>query len=156
MTKIQKEIVEFRPINEANFHDVLDLTQEEDKQFVASNIYSLAQAWLYGDVARPYAIYAEDRLVGFVMLSWDEKDKECGLWRFLIHQSERNKGYGKATLKKVIQMAKESNKFDYVHLSYVPGNASAEHLYESVGFKATGEIDDGEIVMVYRFNEEKA
>jgi diamine N-acetyltransferase len=148
--------VEFRPITEENFDDVLKLNQAEDKLFVAPNVYSLAQAWLYHN-ARPYAIYAENRLVGFVMLDWDEASRECGLWRFLIHKDERNKGYGKATLLKVIEMAKQNQKFDYVQLSYVPGNHSAEHLYESVGFKATGEIDEGEVVMLYRIenNNEK-
>jgi diamine N-acetyltransferase len=147
---MKKQLISFRNITEDNFDDVLALTQEEDKQFVASNVYSLAQAWLYPN-ARPYAVYAEDKLVGFVMLDWDEDERECGLWRFLIHKNERNKGYGKATILKVIEMAQEDNKFDYVHLSYVPGNQGAEHLYETIGFKATGEIDEGEIVMLYKF-----
>ena len=143
-----EDLVSFKSITEENFDDILKMSQEEDKQFVAPNVYSLAQAWLYPN-ARPYAIYASDKLVGFVMLDWDEEERECGLWRFLIHKDERNKGYGKATILKVIEMAQKENKFDYVHLSYVPGNQSAEHLYETTGFKATGEIDDGEIVMLY-------
>jgi len=149
---MKSDLIDFRKITEDNFDDLLKMSQEEDKNFVAPNVYSLAQAWLYPN-ARPYAIYAKDNLVGFVMLDWDEEERECGLWRFLIHKNERNKGYGKATILKVIEMAKKENKFDYVHLSYVPGNKSAEHLYESTGFKATGEIDDGEIVMIYSIKE---
>ncbi|WP_278183979.1 N-acetyltransferase [Lachnoclostridium phytofermentans] len=37
-------------------------------------------------------------------------------------------------------------------LDYVPGNVVGKHLYESMGFIETGEIEDGEIVMKLDLN----
>ncbi|BCK44867.1 hypothetical protein DAT300_04060 [Streptococcus suis] len=47
---------------------------EEDKGFVAPNVSSLADAWLYrenGDVF-PYAIWADEQVVGFALIDIDE------------------------------------------------------------------------------------
>jgi len=39
-------------------------------------------------------------------------------------------------------------KVDKVRLSVVPSNEKARGLYRSAGFVETGELDDGEVVMV--------
>jgi diamine N-acetyltransferase len=120
---------------------------EEQSKFVAPNVLSLAQAYVYYEGARPYAIYNDEEVIGFIMFDWDEEKREAGIWRFMIAEEHQNKGYGRKAMECALNIIKDSNKFDYVFLSYVPGNDAGEHLYESVGFKATGEIDDGEIVM---------
>lgn len=33
-----------------------------------------------------------------------------------------------------------------MYLSVVPGNARAIRLYEGMGFEATGDVDDGEVL----------
>lgn len=97
-----------KPIDESNYEDALDLQVEENqKNFVASNVYSLAQAFIYKYAARPYGIYIKKSKIDVL----------------------REEG------------AKE------IKLSYEPENTVADSLYVSLGFKPTGEIDDGEIVM---------
>ena len=60
--------LELRVITEENLDDVLDLKVKQDQeQFVASNLVSLAQAYAY-KAAWPRAIYLQDKTVGFVML----------------------------------------------------------------------------------------
>lgn len=120
---------------------------EEQSHFVASNVYLLAQAWLYPKEAKPYAIYHNDEVIGFMMLDWDEKERECGIWRLMIANHEQGKGYGRKALAYALNMIKGTGKFDHVFLDYVPDNVVGKHLYECLGFVATGEIEQGEIVM---------
>jgi len=63
-----------REITMENFHNCLDLKVNEDqKNFVASNMYSLAEAKADG-VSVPLAIYDDETMVGFVMYNFDTKN----------------------------------------------------------------------------------
>jgi len=39
-----------------------------------------------------------------------------------------------------------------IHTSFEPANYVAERLYVSLGFHRTGDMDDGEVVMVLEIN----
>ncbi len=141
-------MITLKKIDENNYRKVLAIKMnEEQDKFVAPNVVSLAQAWVFYETARPFAIYKDEEVIGFMMLDWNEKEREAGIWRFMIAQEHQNKGYGRKAMEYALNLIRESNKFDCVFLDYVPGNDSGKHLYESLGFKETGEIDDGEIVM---------
>ncbi|WMC91430.1 GNAT family N-acetyltransferase [Kineothrix sp. MB12-C1] len=141
-------MVSLKEINEDNFRAVVGMKLEgEQSKYVASNVYSLAQAWLYPEEAKPYAIYKDEEIIGFMMLDWDEEERECGIWRFMIANDQQGKGYGRKALEYAVNRIKETGKFDYVSLDYAPGNNVGKHLYESVGFRETGEIEEGEIIM---------
>lgn len=139
-------VVSLRKIDEANFYDVLKLKVREDQQeYVARNIFSLAQAWLYYEEARPFAIYADETPVGFFMASVNKDKPEFGIWRFMIDEKYQGKGYGHAALKLAICYLKKQGAKEIV-LSYEPENKNAALLYEKEGFVLTGEIDEGELV----------
>lgn len=142
-------MLEFREINEENFMAMLAMKQPPEQDFVAPNVYSLAEAWLYRHTKNifPFALYKGDTPVGFMMLDADFDKRMLDLWRFMIAVPEQGKGYGQTALRKLVSLARESGKFDYITLSYVPGNDAGEHVYEKCGFTHTGEIDDGEVVM---------
>ena len=57
-----------------NFDDLIDLSvTEEQKKYVASNIYSLAEAYATnaeGHFAKPFGIYVGDTPVGFIMIGY--------------------------------------------------------------------------------------
>lgn len=73
-------MVLLKEVNENNFKAVVSMKlNEEQSKYVASNVYSLAQAWLYTEEAKPYAIYNDEEVIGFIMLDWDEKERECGI-----------------------------------------------------------------------------
>lgn len=146
-------MVSLKIVDENNFRTIIGMKlNEEQSKYVASNVYSLAQAWLYPEVAKPYAIYNDEEVIGFMMLDWDEKERECSIWRFMIANKQQGKGYGRKALEYALNIIKEAEKFDYVFLDYVPGNVVGKHLYESMGFKETGEVDEGEIVMKLDLN----
>lgn len=142
-------MIEFKKITEENFKGIINMKQPEDQHFVASNAVSLAQAWLYYENhdVYPFAIYNEDCLVGFMMLDEDLDERCMTIWRFMIAIEHQNKGYGTEALNKIISLVKESGKYDFMTLDYVPGNEHAKYIYEKVGFLPTGEISNGEVVM---------
>jgi len=67
-------MVELRAITKDNLEDVIRLTVvEHQKAFVSSTAHSLAQAYIYRNTAFPFTIYANDTLVGFIMLGYYEE-----------------------------------------------------------------------------------
>ena len=141
-------MVTLRKITKDNYGTCFDLKVAEGKKdYVASNVYSLAQAWVYCDTAYPFAIYAGEEMVGFVMMGYMKDEEKYTIWRFMIGERFQAKGYGKAALQLSINYLKDKHGANEIYLSFVPGNDTAEKLYENAGFKRTGEIDDGEIVM---------
>jgi len=140
-------MVKFCKITQENFKECINLKLKEGQEkFVAPNLYSIAQAKVWTE-AEPFAIYAKDTMVGFIMYCYDVKEKSGGLWRLMIAGEYQGQGYGKAALYKMIDHFKEIKECGKIFLSFVPGNESAENLYDVVGFKANGDIDSGEIVM---------
>ena len=147
-------IIKLEPINDNNRDAVLALSVREDQPFVASNKVSLRQAdetnAEYPGVARPFGIYADDRLVGFCMLAVnleeEDEDDRCYLWRFMIDQNEQGKGYGQAALKEIIRYFRDLGG-ERVLLSTEPENERGLHVYHKAGFLDTGCIDDGEAVL---------
>ena len=148
-------IIKLEPINDDNRKAVLALSVREDQPFVAPNDYSLSEADEANakapGTARPFAIYAGEKIVGFCMLALDPEDENpvdryC-LWRFMIDKNEQGKGYGQAALHEIIKYFKE-NDVDMIYLSTAPENEVGLHVYHKAGFRETGVIEDGEAVLM--------
>jgi CubicO group peptidase (beta-lactamase class C family)/RimJ/RimL family protein N-acetyltransferase len=143
------------PVNDENREAVLALSVREDQPFVAANAVSLKQAdetnEEYPGVARPFAIYADDRLVGFTMFAFapkaEDPDDRYWLWRFMIDKNEQGKGYGQAALAEIIRYFRD-NGADMLYLSTEPENEQGLHVYHKAGFRETGTISDGEAVLM--------
>lgn len=143
-------MVELREITKDNFEDVLGLRVAEGQEtFVSTTAYSLAQAYAYKEKAFPFAIYAEDILVGFIMLGYYEERKQYTLWKFLIGKAHQNKGYGRAALKQGIAYLQEKFGVGEVYTGVSLGNEVAKRLYASVGFVETGLVEYGMEEMKY-------
>ena len=141
-------MVRLRGINEKNFDECINLKiKDSQKGFVADNVFSLAQAWLHRDMARPFAVYDDDTMVGFIMFDYNESDAECGIWRFMIDERYQGSGRGKAAMAAALEYIRKNPAFKKARLSYAPANAVAEKLYLSFGFLPTGVVADGEIEM---------
>ena len=149
------ETITLRPITEENREAVLALTVRDDQPFVAPNDASLEEAEKANaenpGYARPFGIYADDKLVGFCMFAFDPEDEDeedrYWLWRFMIDKNEQGKGYGQAALSEIINYFKE-NGADRLYLSTEPENELGLHVYHKAGFKETGMISYGEAVMM--------
>jgi diamine N-acetyltransferase len=145
-----------KEVNSDNWSDCVSLkVAENQKNFVASNSYSLAQANYESDCI-PMCIYDDETMIGFVMFAIDKDDDENvtddQLWicRFMIDEKFQGKGYGKASMSKIIEHIKNNYNYDNVYLSEVPENSTAKGLYKSFGFEFTGEVEDEEEVMILK------
>lgn len=154
--------VSLREITSESVIPVIKLAVADDqKGFVAPNAVSLAQA-LFAPEAWYRAIYCDDEPVGFVMLS-DESlcspapsTPAIGLWRFMIDARHQGRGIGRVALLQVIEHVRRKGVVDRLELSYVPGPGSPEGFYRSLGFRPTGRVDDGEVVMELAFDAASA
>ena len=148
-------LIKLEPINDNNRDAVLALSVREDQPFVAPNDYSLSEADEANakapGTARPFAICAGEKIVGFCMLALDPEDENpvdryC-LWRFMIDKNEQGKGYGQAALQEIIKYFKE-NDVDMIYLSTAPENEVGLHVYHKAGFRETGIICEDEAVLM--------
>ena len=140
--------ISLREINGENFHEVISLNVEK---YCASNIYSLAQAKIYPD-AIPLAIYNDDVLVGFIMYGIEPRDNnEYWIDRFMIDEKYQRNGYGTKALQILIETIKRDKSHDKIKISTNPENTIARKLYAKLGFCETGELHDGEALMILKY-----
>ncbi|MBQ2953502.1 MAG: GNAT family N-acetyltransferase [Clostridia bacterium] len=139
-------MINFRAITEDNFDAIISMKRPDDEHFVASNAYSLAQAWLYRDAGDvyPFAIYDDDTPVGFMMLDEDLDERCLIIWRIMFPAENQFRGYGTAAIREIIRLAGESGKYDFLLINYAPDNKIAEHVYTKLGFRPTGGFEHGE------------
>ena len=147
--------IELREINEDNLKQCIELKVSKDQmQYIASNEDSIKDAKENEDVARPFAIYIDGKMVGFAMFAFDEMYEDpfdrYWLWRFMIDESFQGKGYGSEALKTIIQYFKD-NGANNIRLSTKESNVNALKMYRKAGFCDTGEVNDGEIVLKLDF-----
>ena len=135
-------------IDRYNYLPVLDLrVSPEQESLVASNQYSLAQAYAQPECV-PLALYAENKPVGFAMYALDEDDHQYWIYRLMIDQRHQHKGYGRAAMELLIDRIRGLSDEEHtcVLISFEPENQIAKRLYESLGFVPDGRIMYGEVV----------
>ena len=155
--------VSLREVTSDTVRDVCRLEVTVEQQgLVAPNAISIAQAY-FEPAAWFRAIYAGDTPVGFAMIydptrtSTPEAGPDtCFLWRFMIDRRHQRLGYGAAALTLVIAHARTLAGVARMKTSYVPQPGNASPLYERAGFRATGELDDGEHVLELTFGDTPA
>jgi len=145
-------MVKLLPITKANWHRAINLpTSDEHEEFVAPNVYSIAEAQFHCGI-EPYGIYFNDEMVGFAMFGVseepDENDRRFWIWRLMIAENHRRKGYGEMALRQIIAIAHSQNREEVV-LSTEPENGNAIRFYQKFGFRATGIIEDDEEIFIY-------
>lgn len=146
-------LVSLREITADTVRLITSLSVSPDQQgFVASNAVSLAQA-LFSEEAWYRAIYAGESPAGFVML-YDESLRatppptpEVTLWRLMIDTRFQGQGIGRLALQQVIDHVRSKGLFSSLVTSYIPGPGCPERFYLRAGFKHTGKVDGGELVL---------
>lgn len=144
-------MTELRPITEDNFLDAFHLRPSPgQEEFVSHPIRSLAQAYVYREQCQPFGIYAEGKMVGYVMVIYDYDVPEYDIWHMMIDTSAQGLGYGGAALDRVIDYirTKPFGASNRVALTCNKNNPVAKKLYENKGFVASGAEDDDEIELV--------
>ena len=152
--------VTLREITMKNFRECIDLeVNAEQKNFVATNVISLAQAKV-NPYLTPLAIYdgkmrgrdpgPDDPMVGFTM--YQVRDGVGFVVRLMIAIDHQGKGYGKATMREVIRRLKMNPEVEMIGTSFIKENTGAAALYYGLGFEDYPAEDSTETVVVLPWN----
>lgn len=146
----------FKPITEENFDAVIALTDtlsDIQKQCVASNLYSIAEASMHPNNAYQRAIYDEDTLIGYFMVflpdaqSIAKGETDYFLWRFMMGGAHQGKGYARATLDQLRAFGLEQG-YKTMVLSCTDREDGPYPFYLHYGFVRNGKMYDDEVGMV--------
>ena len=147
--------VQLREITSENREAVLALSVTESQAaYVGGVAQSLVDAAETPD-ARPWfrAVYAGNEPVGFVMISDGitvvnpEYLGPYFLWRLLIDQRYQGRGYGAAALHLVVDYVRSRPNARVLLTSAGQGPQSPVGFYQRQGFRLTGEVHEGELVL---------
>jgi diamine N-acetyltransferase len=146
--------ISLRPVTQENWRAVAHLeVAEEQRQFVAPNVYSLAEA-AYETGLTPVAIYADETLVGFALYThepfrgeWDFTSTpyqgELGIVRMMLDKQYQRQGYGRQAMQALIAQISALPGAQAIILNVIPTNVGARQLYESLGFFLYEENEHG-------------
>lgn len=93
----------------------------------------------------PFGILVGGKVVGVCALA--HAATRCKLFHFLIDRSCQGRGYGRAAMTAIIEhLRRERPACEDLVLTVHPRNEPAQRLYDSLGFRDTGETLEGEPV----------
>ncbi len=157
-------MIHFEEITNKNIWNVCALEPfDEQKDFVAENIQSIAEAYATrneGSNALPLAVCNDGELIGFLMIgkgtvgNADESaliKENYSIWRLMIDKHFQRRGLGRQTLDAAIDLIRTFpfGPAEKAWLSYEPENIRARDIYRKFGFVENGEMCGDEIVAVY-------
>ena len=123
----------------------LEITDEQKKFFPAAPVYWLAEC-RYMNNWYEYAIYNDDKMIGFTVFGFDEDLNEYEICAFMIDKKYQGNGYGKDALNQLLDIIKTTHNRNKVYIFNYEGNFIASKFYESSGFFDTGERFNGKII----------
>lgn len=134
------------PVGPAEREAVAALRLADDQlDLVASNLESLEEADEDAD-ARPRAVVADGRIVGFLMYEAPDDEIWANIYRFMIDAAEQGRGFGRAALIAVLGEIATLPQVRRVEICYMPENEAARRLYAAAGFREIGLDEDGEML----------
>jgi len=150
--------LELHPVTQENWNALIKLKVRADqKNFVAPNLYSIAEAQFgfeeegHWDLS-PFGLYVDNEPVGFAMtgLNYDHSHFQGLILRLMVDEKYQGKGYGRIAMQTMLQRFRADDRIEFVGISYEPENHVARKLYASLGFIETGEMVENEVVAVLR------
>ncbi|MCQ2409414.1 MAG: GNAT family N-acetyltransferase [Clostridia bacterium] len=147
-------MITVKEINEDCFYQIIDLNvKEEQKMFIPSNAFSMAEAWLYKDEVKCFAVLDDSTAVGFIMLDWNEDLRVAEIIRFMIGASYQGQGFGKESITVLMEELKSSKKFDSLAVRLSADNKTAEKLFKDLSFIVSGR-DDVSVKLSVKLNDD--
>ena len=151
-------MLEIRPVSKDNWKELVRLKVREDQtHFVASNLYSIAEAQFGDDYEghwdlHPFGIYDGKSPVGFLMYGYnfEHPKQQAFIIRLMVDQNSQGKGYGRFGMEKMLEIFRADERIRVVGISYEPENEAARKLYASLGFEETGEMVGDEVEALLR------
>lgn len=148
-------MITLEPLSERNISAVAALEVAFDQAgFVAPNVFSIAESKVFGYMV-PRVLYAGRKAAGFALYGQDPVSERYYIVRLMIGASFQRRGLGREAVRRLVEeiVARNGGPCS-IYMSVLPENVRAIALCEGMGFEATGEVEDGELV--YRLDEERA
>lgn len=124
----------FKPIDNSNYEECINLSvNENQKNFVAPNMFSLVQAAYESDLY-PLGIYNKNKMIGFILYDFDYDINGWSMSRFMIDKKHQNKGFGKVALEKFLEFFEKKHGKRELFTSAEVENTVVIKLYENLGF----------------------
>ncbi|MBY0239626.1 MAG: GNAT family N-acetyltransferase [Burkholderiaceae bacterium] len=144
--------ITLEPITQDNFEVFMDMElPEPQRDLLASNAYSIAQAKFYPDYI-PRAIYCDGQPAGFLLYDRqaDDMPGNYGIYRFMVDYAQQSKGIGRRAMELVLAEIRAQSDATRITICYHTRNERAKAFYESFGFREIGIDDSGEMVAEIR------
>jgi diamine N-acetyltransferase len=132
-----------------NVEAVLAVTpRPEQLRYVNPVAWYVAMA-AYQGVWQPVALVGDDgEVVGFAQWAWDDSDSTYTVGGVVLDARHQGRGLGRAVLDALVAHVRAQPRPGSVVLTVHDDNGLARGLYARYGFVETGEVLDGELVMV--------
>lgn len=141
-------MIELRAITEENYEQVLSLKASVEKEsFVDSVPYSLAEAWVFYNDTKPFAIYANNKMIGFVSMYVGENNYQ--IINFLIDDVFQRKGLGTEAAKACIYFLQKEYNADRISVPVNLEYIVAQKFWQKLGFVFSDSIENGYVFMRY-------
>ena len=132
-------------VDEQNWQAVAGLSvREEQRGFLDSAVGILARGYVYrASRARVIGIADEGTIVGVALVKDLDEEPACyDLQQFMIDRRYQGKGRGTEALRLILSELEAERKYDCVEVCVNREDAAALHVYEKLGFRDTGYIDE--------------
>jgi diamine N-acetyltransferase len=133
-------------VNADNWRGIADLApRDEQRGFVPALAARYLLLGLYGETWHNLGAYDGSTPVAHAMWGTDE-DGSRWIGGLLVDAAHQGRGVGRAVMKALVARLRADGD-EPVRLSHHPDNAAARALFDSLGFRATGELEGDEVVM---------
>lgn len=140
-------MIYFEDITEENWRIPLSVSKQQEG-FVSNPMKLLARAYAFRNLGSYACIICnDDEPIGMALYHDCPELNAYDLSQLFIDERYQGKGYGKKAAQMLIERMRIEHKFSKVVLCYIEGNDIARLMYESIGFRHTGEEDGNEIMM---------
>ena len=132
-------------VNEHNWMEIARLSvREEQRGFLDSSIGILARGYAYRACrARVIGITDDDTVVGVALVKDLDEEPACyDLQQFMIDRQYQGRGLGTEALRLILGELEAERKYDCVEVCVKRADAAALRVYEKVGFRDTGYVDE--------------
>ena len=118
------------------------------ENFVNPAGFSIGRAYLHPEDYVPCIIWHGATRIGYIVLrKWAGNNATS--WSFYLDADWQGLGYGKVAAQLAVQILKSAEPKQPVKLSTENNNTRAHHLYRSIGFALSDEMDGDDLVFVY-------
>ena len=141
--------VSLQPVTAENEAAVAALrVRPSQERLVAANVQSLADARAV-PACEPFAVYAGETPVGFLMLRHDYPGpRDYYLLRLMVAAEHQGRGYGTAALERLVEHVRTLPGASALRTSYDVGEGNAGPFYARLGFVATGGTNGDEVELL--------